>query len=214
MFPSFTTQITANPGGGQLNATPLSQDVNRILTVATVGDSVKLPLATSPTFVIVINATSNAVQIFGSGTDTINGVASSTGIPQLGNSIDFYVAGAPGQWFVESGLGFSGPFPTISSTNNITATAAGTQSTSLQVSTAINRITTVVSIGDAVKLPVANAGMQLIIANASANSMNVFPGVGDAVGALSANAAFAIAAGKTVEFFTANPGNWHTVLSA
>ena len=214
MFPTASLPVVAAAGGGQLAATLMSPDINRVTTVATIGDSVRLPLATSPISVVVINNTANSMQVFGTGTDTINGVASSVGIPQLGNSIDFYVAGAPGQWFVESGLGYSGPFPTVSSMNAITATPGGTQANSFAITSAINRVTVVATAADAVKLPIAAAGMQIIISNASGAAMSVWPGVGDAINGGAANAAYSIAAGKTVELFSAALGFWHAVLSA
>ena len=214
MFPTASLPVVAAAGGGQLNATQMSPDINRVTAVATIGDSVRLPLATSPISVVVINNTANSMQVFGTGTDTINGVASSVGIPQLGNSIDFYVAGAPGQWFVESGLGYSGPFPTVSSTNAVTATPSGTQANSFAVTTAINRVTVVATAGDSVRLPLAAPGMQIIVSNAGAAAMSIWPGVGDAVNSLAANAAYALPVNKTAEFFSAAAGSWHSVLSA
>jgi hypothetical protein len=57
--------------------------------------------------------------------------------------------------------------------------------------------------------------MQVIIINAAAaNSMNVFPAVGDQINALGANAAFALAANKTVQLTCAIAGQWHAILSA
>lgn len=214
MFPTASLVITANPGGGQTSAAALGPDFNRVTTVATVGDSVKLPVATSPVMCVVANAGANSMQVFGSGTDTVNGVSGSTGIPQLAGSVDIYFCVAPGQWMVESGLGFSGGFPTISSANAIVATPGGTQGTSLQLSAAISRITTVATVADAVKLPLAAPGMQLIVCNASANSMGIFPSAGDAVNALGANAVYSLVAGKTAEFYAASGGFWHAVLSA
>ena len=214
MFPSTSASISAFAGGGQAGATVMSPDVNRIAVVASIGDSVRLPIATSPISVVVINSTANSMQVYGTGSDTINGVASGTGIPQLGNSIDFYVAGTPGQWFVESGLGFAGPFPTVSSMNAITATPSGAQANSFAVTSAINRVTVVATVGDSVRLPTATAGMQIIISNAAAQSMNIWPAVGDAVNGNAVNTIYPIAAGKTVEFFSAASGFWHAVLSA
>ena len=39
---AFIDNLFAFPGGGQTNATQLSSEVNRITTVATAGDSIKL----------------------------------------------------------------------------------------------------------------------------------------------------------------------------
>jgi hypothetical protein len=85
------TGITATPGGAQVGAYPLTAQISRIDTVATAGDSVALPEIQQwangdarpgavGQLVFVRNSTVNAVQVFGTSTDTINGVASGTGI--------------------------------------------------------------------------------------------------------------------------------------
>jgi hypothetical protein len=57
--------------------------------------------------------------------------------------------------------------------------------------------------------------MNIVVINAAAvNSMNVFPDTGSTINALSANTAFALAAGKTATFVTTLPGAWHAILSA
>lgn len=105
--------------------------------------------------------------------------------------------------------------PLSSAANAITAFAGGGQQSATPLTAVINRVTTVATAADSVTLPLAVAGMSLQISNAAgANSMNVFPNTGDAINALAANAAFAVAAGKTVEFFSAVAGIWHTILSA
>jgi len=55
----------------------------------------------------------------------------------------------------------------------------------------------------------------VVRANAHAwNSANVFPSTGDAINALGANNAFAMAAGKVALFLCASAGQWHTILTA
>jgi len=206
MFPSAVTVVTANPGGGQANAALLGPDFNQVSVVATI--------ATSPIVVWVANPTTKSMQVYGTGTDTINGVAAGTGVPQLGGSIIPYVADGVGTWVADVAIGFSGGLPTVSSTNGIAATASGTQSTSVLLGSAINRVTTVTTTADSVLLPLSTAGMQLIVTNATSNSMGIFPGVGDAVNALSANAVYALAAGKSAIFSCAVAGTWHAILSA
>lgn len=99
-----------------------------------------------------------------------------------------------------------------STLNGITATAGGSQATSLLIAAHFNRVTTVTSAADSVKLPPAVAGiLPIVIANAAAaNSMNVFPSSGDAINALGANAAFAVAAGVTRTFYCMVSGVWTT----
>jgi hypothetical protein len=102
-----------------------------------------------------------------------------------------------------------------SQANGITAYATGGQTNAVQLTKAINRVTTVGSAADSVKLPKAVAGTSLVVINAAAaNSMNVFPSSGDAVNALSADAAFAVAANKTVLFFCAVAGTWNAIVTA
>lgn len=103
----------------------------------------------------------------------------------------------------------------MSAESGLTAFAGGGQASGTPLQYGINRVTTVASAGDSALLPKANAGTVLIVINAAAaNSMDVFPASGDAVNALSANTAFAIAANKTVIFCCAVDGTWNTNLTA
>src|SRR5947199_32565 len=72
---SFTPSITAFATGGQTSAVALTSMINRVSTVATQGDSVKLPAAAVGLTITVINRGAQAMQVFGAGTDTINGIA-------------------------------------------------------------------------------------------------------------------------------------------
>lgn len=207
--------ITATAGGGQTGAYQLNGQMCRITTVATAGDSVKLPPALPGLEITVINHGANPMQVYGGGTDTINDVATATGVSQMQNSCVLYFCATAGSWYTEGlASGFVNGLPTVSATNGITATAGGTQGTSLQLGYVINRVTVVATIGDAVKLPPAAPGLQIVVANAAANSMNIFPNTGDAINALAANAAYALAGGKTATLYSAVGGFWHAVLSA
>lgn len=91
--------VTAFATGGQTNATALSSTValHRISVCATAADSVKLPAATVGQIHYVFNAGVAACQVFGQATETINGVASATGISQdigMGVWYECTVAGA------------------------------------------------------------------------------------------------------------------------
>jgi hypothetical protein len=107
-----------------------------------------------------------------------------------------------------------------STADNLTATPSGTQTTALALAARVNRVTTVATAGDAVRLPPALAGMTIKVKNsASANAMNVYPasaaqgGVagGDAINALGANAAYSLAAGLSALTFTCfTTGTWIT----
>ena len=101
-----------------------------------------------------------------------------------------------------------------SCTNSITAFAGGGQASATLLTGALNRVTTVATAADSVMLPVAKAGLKIVVKNTAANSLNVFPSLGDAINALSANAAFALATVKSAEFYCMVDGTWDTNLSA
>jgi hypothetical protein len=208
--------LTAHAGGGQGSALVLQSLINRVATVATSGDSVALPPSIPGLSVTLINSGANAMQVYGSGTDTINDVAFGTGISQLPNSLLIFECSVQGKWYAEgTGCGYSGQFPTISSQDGLTAHAGGGQGSAFQIATSIARFTTVGTAGDSSKLPVSAPGLQITVVNAAAaNSMNVFPATGDAINALGANAAFALAANKTATFFCTAAGQWHSILTA
>lgn len=103
----------------------------------------------------------------------------------------------------------------VSTANGLTAAAGGGQSGALQLSAYANRVTTVATAADSVRLPAALPGAQVVVINAAAaNSMNVFPQTGDAINALAANTALAVAANKTLLAFCAVAGIWNTILTA
>jgi hypothetical protein len=99
---SVSTGLTALAGGGQGSATALPSTFNVVATVATAADSVRLPLGQVGLWVVVRNSASNSMQVFGSGTDTINGVATATGVAQAGttSALYFCTSAAPAAaWF-------------------------------------------------------------------------------------------------------------------
>lgn len=96
--------------------------------------------------------------------------------------------------------------------NNVTATAGGGQSAVATITATTTRVATVATAGDSVTLPKAAPGLRYTIMNkAAANSMNVFPFLGDTINALSVNAAFALAATKSADFICTGAGQWDTL---
>ena len=91
--------LTAFSTGGQASATLLTADVNNVTTVAAAADSVKLPASAPGLKIVVINSGANPMQVFGNGTDTINGVAFGTGISQLAGSVVVYDCPVAGSWY-------------------------------------------------------------------------------------------------------------------
>lgn len=208
--------IVAHAGGGQGAATVLTASISRVTTVATAGDSVALPPSAAGLDVYVINHGANPMQVFGQGVDQIDDVAAATGVSQMAGSLVLYSCTSAGKWYSNGiGTGFAGQFPTVSYQDAMTAHAGGGQGAGTPIANVINRFTVVASANDSSLLPASKPGMQITVINAAgANSMNVFPAVGEQVNALGANAAFALAAGKTVTFYCTVAGQWHTILSA
>jgi hypothetical protein len=101
----------------------------------------------------------------------------------------------------------------------IVAHAGGTSVPATQLKKLVNRIDTVASAGDSVSLPPAKHGLVVKVTNNTATSCNVFPYAGDAINALAADAAYALAGNKTVEFICELGGSdemnahgaWYTI---
>ncbi|MBZ9939147.1 hypothetical protein LB518_22815 [Mesorhizobium sp. BR1-1-16] len=94
------TGITAYAGGGQTNARQLVASVNHVTTVATAADSVKLPASVVGLVIVITNgAASNSMQVFGAGTDTINDVATATGVAQAAGKSAIYSCPVAGKWY-------------------------------------------------------------------------------------------------------------------
>lgn len=72
--------ITARAGGTKALATQLENQINRISVCATNGDSVLLPQGKVGLSVVVINDGAANAQVFGKGTDTIDAIATATGV--------------------------------------------------------------------------------------------------------------------------------------
>jgi hypothetical protein len=99
-------------------------------------------------------------------------------------------------------------------TAGITAFAGGGQASAVLLTTSYNRVSTVASAGDSVKLPAALPGSRVYVFNKSATSMNLFPSTGDNINALADDAAFAMAAGAEAIFLCMVSGTWDTILGA
>jgi len=92
--------LTATPSGNQSTALALTAQINRISTVGTAADSVKLVPASPGIWQVVINdAASNSMQVYGSGTDTINDVATATGVAQAAGKTATYYCSVAGKWY-------------------------------------------------------------------------------------------------------------------
>lgn len=86
------TGFTAGTVQTQAGATLLTTiGINTVDTNATAGNGVRLPSFPVGATVIVSNTTVNAVQVYGAGTDTINAVATATGVSiPAGKTAEFF----------------------------------------------------------------------------------------------------------------------------
>lgn len=99
LFVGFAANITAHAGGGKPSATVLTAQINHVSVVASAADSILLPPALAGLRVTVINRGASACQVFGQGTDTINGTATGTGVSQASGTKVTYECPIATQWF-------------------------------------------------------------------------------------------------------------------
>jgi hypothetical protein len=205
-------------GNSQATAFQATGQTIRILTAAA-GTGILLPPSAAGLEVLVINHGANACQIYGNGTDTIDDIATATGVSQMMNSLVIYTCATAGKWYSEglsTGFATLAGLQTLSSQDTITAKSGGGQyapGAGPAVNKLITRVTIVAAANDSLTLPVSQAGMTLYVINAAAaNSMNVFPGAGEQINVLGANAAFAVAANKMAVFVAASAGQWQATV--
>ena len=101
-------------------------------------------------------------------------------------------------------------------TNSVSAGATQTQAGATALTTTINRVTTVGTNGDGVKLPTAVGGLQVLVINDdSAQTLKVWPNTSDAIDGGSANAVDGnqIAAGASRLYIAVDATNWYTALN-
>jgi hypothetical protein len=90
--------LTAHVGGGQTNALQLSGTMASIATVATAADSVKLPGSQVGANYWLANDSATSMQVFGQSPDTINKVATATGVAQGAGVSAHYFCAKQGNW--------------------------------------------------------------------------------------------------------------------
>lgn len=146
----------------------------------------------------------------------------------LSGSLAFGILlGAGGMFAVGQGLGITGTntenrnsifqagMLRVTRDEAITATVGGAQAGAYQIIYGMNRVTTVASSGDSVKLPICAGGKVVFIVNAAAsNALNLYGQTGETINALSANTAFSLAANKAAIATCGTDGAWYVVLTA
>ncbi len=106
------------------------------------------------------------------------------------------------------------PAETDRAASGITAYAGGGQANAPLLIAQYNRVETVATIADSVKLPPATVGLKVVVINNAANSTNVFPSSGDIINALAADTALACAGGKATTFYCCKAGYWNSQVGA
>ncbi len=134
------TGITAHAGGGQGSAYALSASAvtHNVTVVATTGDSVLLPASTPGQMHYIINSGASGVQVYGTGTDTINGVAFGTGVRVSPTNAAWFIADAAGTWYsTQAQASGTGLFLRQTSPTLITPALGVASATSIAVSGAV-----------------------------------------------------------------------------
>ncbi len=209
---SFTDNITAHAGGGQASAVQLTTELNRVATVTTAADSVKLPASVAGLTIVVTNHGSNPMQVFGLGTDTIDDVAAATGVSHMQNSMVIYSCYTAGAWYTE-GLanGFvRGYSLATQSSAVIAANSGGTQGTGTPI-TAMNNAISSGGAGYSATLPASSPGMQITVHNTSGtNTMAVFPATGETINGLATNTALSFPVNTSTTLYCTTTGQWYS----
>ncbi|MGO4714757.1 hypothetical protein [Bradyrhizobium sp. 2TAF24] len=224
LLESSADNIIANAGGGQANATQLAAELNRIVTVATAGDSVKLPPSQPGMTIVVTNRGANAMQVFGAGGDTVDDSPAATGVSQMRGSVVIYACHTAGAWYTEGlGTGYTssggGAFQTFSYQDGLTASTVHTQAGATPILASQVGFATVANAGDAAVLPPAKAGMQVDVINHGVQNMAVYPAAqaqggavgGDQINTLGQNNPLTAVSNTTPAiFYCLTDGQWWT----
>jgi hypothetical protein len=215
---SVASGIVADTGRAQGTATKLTADINRVDTstapvAGTVaGDGVLLPAATAVGGITrVINNTANPIQVFPSGTDTINGLAASAPVAvPPGDVAEFHSAGA-GAWQFEAGVGSAGALPVQLACDTFAALGT-TQGTAAPLVADITRVTSATQgVATGILLPPAKAGLDLFVVNHSGTPLNIFATGTDTVDDVNTSVtAVPMMDSSLVLFICTSNGKWYT----
>ena len=216
-YESATSNIAA-AGNSQATATQLNSELNKV-TSATAGTAygVKLPAtgAIAGLTILVENHSGVSIQVYGTGTDTVNDVAAATGVVQMDSSVVLFSCYESGKWY-SNGLatGYArnpqsgSVLETVQSADGISA-AGTTQATATQLSAALNNITTVAA-GTGVNLPASSAGLTVVVQNSGVNPLTIYPaqGAADTINGITAAQGVQILPGTIAAFNCTTAGAW------
>lgn len=206
IFQSVTTSITAYAGGGQANATSLTNKFNFVTTCATRGDSVKVPAALQGMHMFVINQGAQMCSIYPQTGENFNGKAANAAISLPVNTYMEVFCETDGVWQYR-------PIVSVYTVSaGVTAYAGGGQANATQLNNEINEVSVVATNADSVKLRAATKGLRQVVDNTdSTQYCNVYPQTGDNFNGLAANAAVSLYAGSRYEFICYTDGTWSII---
>lgn len=219
---SATAAATAYAGGGQGSATAITTAYTRFATVATNGDSGKLPTGALGKRITVKNDGAANLAIFPASGGAINGGSADASVTLYpGEEVTFTATSATAWETPETDAKLKGDqtlsgIQTFSVPNvyslatGITAGTTQTQGGATALTKEYNDVTTVTTAGDGVKLMAAVAGQRQTVRNSASNALAVYPATGDAINTLSANASITLQAGEEVEFTAIDGTTWRT----
>ena len=216
IFEAAQDSVVAFATGGQTSATQLTGQTCRVITVATAGDSVKLPTSGPGLEILVINHGANAMQVYGAGTDQIDDVATATGVSQMANSMVIYSCATAGNWYSEGlATGYAGSgLQTLSFTPAITAFATGGQASAVALTSLVNRVATVATQGDSVKLPASAVGLSITVLNRGAQPMQVFGAGTDTINGIATATGISQGINTTAVYICNVAGNWEVPITS
>lgn len=209
LFGEFAQDNVTATGSTQAGAFQTTAQTIRLTTVAA-NTGILLPPSFAGLEVLVINHGANACQCYGSGTDTIDDVATATGVSQMANSLVIYTCATAGKWYSEglaTGYGGSG-LQTVSFADNVSAAGTTQGTATVLVPRMITNVTTIPA-SSGVLLPASAAGMVLTINLAVAVALSIYPNGSEKINALAASAPLVTsAATQAIIFYCFTAGQW------
>ena len=119
----------------------------------------------------------------------------------------------PGRYFgsYAANIPFAkGDFSFMSSEDNLTAHAGGGQNAAYPINSGIARFTTVATAADSAILPPSTVGLQVIVINSGANSMQVYGLGADVINGVASGTGVAQAAGSISVYTCSLVGYWYS----
>jgi hypothetical protein len=228
LFTESANVALTGGSAGQSTALALTAEINQFSTVAS-GTGAALPVAVKGLTILIANNGANPLQVYGcynGGTngDTIDGIATGTGVTQMQGSTTLYVctqsyiAGTQNGTWTSNGIGEGYSGSLITQNYQTGVSAAGTsQATATQLVNQLAAVSTVTT-GTGVNLPgtvvsttTQSAGLEVTFINLGANALLVYPpqnATSDTINGQASTVGTTILPGCVAVFNSAANGVW------